>query len=85
MRIGVAIEAVRPRLAVHADTGARTARIAEVAVQSQATCLRIKIHHEQTVISVFARVQNDSATVRSAAIQCGFCFSSRVTRETSRT
>ena len=63
MRVGIAMESMRPRLAFHAYTGPLAARIAEVFVQLQGTCLRIEVHDEQTVIPIFARVQHDAATV----------------------
>ena len=84
MRVRIALESVWPGLAVHADSGTIAACIAESRVERQRARLRIEGHHEQTVFAVFARVQNDSATVCSAAIQCGFCLSSKVIRETSR-
>jgi hypothetical protein len=57
VRVGIAVEAVRPRLAVHADAGLVAARIAETPVETQGTRLRIEVHDEQAVICVFAGVQ----------------------------
>jgi hypothetical protein len=57
------MESVWPRLPVHADAGLVAARITEMAVERQAARLLIEIHDEQAVVTVFAGVQNDSATV----------------------
>jgi hypothetical protein len=58
------MEAVGPRLAIHADAGLLAARIAEAPVERQGTGLRIEVHDEQALFAVFARVQHDAATVR---------------------
>ena len=64
MRIGIALKAMRPRLAVHADSGAVAACVAKTRVERQGTCLRIEIHHEQTVLPLFSRIHNNAAAVR---------------------
>jgi hypothetical protein len=64
VRIRIAVKSVPPRLTVHAAAGLAAASIAETAVESQGTRLRIEVHQEAAVISVFAGVQNDPATIR---------------------
>jgi hypothetical protein len=63
VRIRIAMKSVGPRLAIHADARTLAAHVAESPVESQGTHLRIEVHHEEAVISVFTRVQNDSATI----------------------
>jgi hypothetical protein len=57
VRVGIAMESLRPRLPVHADSGSLAARIAEASVEGQGTCLRIEIQDEEAVVAVFAGVR----------------------------
>ena len=54
MRIGIAVEAMRPRLTVHADAGLVASGIAEARVEREGTRLGIEVHQQQAVISVLA-------------------------------
>ena len=54
VRIGIAVEAMRPRLAVHADARLVASGIAEARVERKGTGLGIEVYHQQAVISVLA-------------------------------
>jgi len=55
------LESVGPGLAIHAYSGTVAAGIAEMRVECQRAGLRIEVHDEQPVLSVFTRVDDDSA------------------------
>lgn len=64
MRKGIATKSVWPDLAVHADPGLVATCVAEFFIQLEGTGFWVKIHHEQPMLTVFARVQDDAASIR---------------------
>jgi hypothetical protein len=48
------VEAMRPRLTVHADAGLVASGVAEARVEREGTRLGIEVHQQQAVISVLA-------------------------------